>query len=157
MKPKWTREEELNFLTGVKEGKSFDELGKIHERSPSGLHLRLKKIVYENIKNGKKVSGMAKMLNTPVDKVKQYYYDYKKFSERKVLQNGGSLSESKVKSDNIQPKKHVDDKLKRIEKENILMKEVLENLELKRKLNRLVKDGKLDKKVISNIKNLSKK
>lgn len=84
MKPVvWDKNEELKFLQEIASGKSMEIIAKEHDRSASALDLRLKKIIFDNITAGKKEESMAKLLNMPHDKVKQYFYEYKGFLEKK--------------------------------------------------------------------------
>lgn len=181
---RWTREEELNLIKDISGGESLEKLATKHNRTTSAIELRLKKIIYENATAGKSLEDLAKLLNIPIDKTRQYFYSYKEFREKHtgavdavipalpptkpeplpnqsqqpvilpnqsqqpvVLMTGGSGSEKmdKIKS-----------KLKKMEEENRLIKLIVENKELTHKLNKLIKEGKIDESVKKLIKLLRK-
>src|ERR1700744_2554056 len=79
----WTQEEELKLLKEITNGQTLDNLALVHDRSSSALELRLKKIIYDNVSAGQTERAMAKLLNLPEDKIKQYFYEYKGFIEKK--------------------------------------------------------------------------
>lgn len=216
MKPVvWDKNEELNFLQEIASGKSMDNIAKDHDRSASALDLRLKKIIFDNITAGKKEESMAKLLNMPQDKVKQYFYEYKGFLEKKgklndtvnevktnvdqpvinndkqsiianppkqtliitnpsnpetniinkpvikpsnivltggkdvkktISDNNMSAASKKSISDNTLMSKLMD-KNKKIEMENNYMKNVLDNINMRKQINKLIEKGILDKKI----------
>ena len=82
MKSRWTKEEELEFIKGVADGKSMDDLSQVHDRTSTALELRLKKIVYDNMVKGKSAEGLARNLHIHKDKVLQYYFSYIDFREK---------------------------------------------------------------------------
>ena len=82
MKSRWTKEEELEFIKGVADGKSMDELSQVHDRTSTALELRLKKIIYDNMSKGKNAEGLARNLHIHKDKVLQYYFSYIDFREK---------------------------------------------------------------------------
>lgn len=83
MQPRWTESEEIKFIRGIIKGKSFDELSIAHSRTSTALELRLKKIIYENITRGKTASKLAEMLKIKKERIRQYYYAYMDFLEKK--------------------------------------------------------------------------
>lgn len=190
----WTSQEEIEFLKGISNKISIDELSKKHNRTPSAMELRLKKIVHENIKNGKSEEGLAKLLNLDIEKIKQYNYEYKAFIEKKEdhgitnnqtastlidkqVMNGGTSSKltieppTKTKTINMYNKKlsstntKLEDagttkekfikKITKLKKENKFMREVVDNRELRKKINQMIKDGSLDKKFKSVLKKIT--
>lgn len=82
MNNRWTHEEELRLIKGISEGKQFNVLSTEFGRSESALELRLKKIIYENIKAGKSASLLARSMNIPEDKINQYYYSFAEHLEK---------------------------------------------------------------------------
>jgi len=79
MNNRWTVQEESKLLKLLASGKTCKELTGGFNRSENALELRLKKIIYENITNGKEPERIAVLLNYPKDKVMQYYYSYKDY------------------------------------------------------------------------------
>lgn len=168
MPERWSRDEEKLLLQEIKEGKTFSEISKIHDRTPTGLELRFKKIIYENVQKGKNISELAKKLNMKEDKLNQYYYEYKGFAEKKTANTTNSVnSVNSVKPTvNIDANTHTntqevthtggsleDDKIKKIHRENLIMKEILNNIAMKKKIIELVKKGLLNKRVLELFKN----
>jgi hypothetical protein len=173
-KSRWTREEELNLIKDISLGTTLDSLAIKHNRSVSAMELRLKKIIYENASEGKSLESISKLLNIPEDKVRQYFYSYKEFREKhtglvddvipvinnqsksndihqsKSEQTGGSKGGSDEKMNKIKSK------LRKMEEENRIIKLIVENKELTHKLNKLIKEGKLDESVKKLIKILRK-
>jgi hypothetical protein len=175
----WTKDEERKLLNAISQGQTFDNISKIHNRSPNALELRLKKIIYDNIIKSSDASQMiqklASILKLPQDKVNQFYYEYKGFIEKKqpehkTIQIDQNLSnqsagapaptinlsinsvEKKNKSIDIDEKNR---KIDILQKENKLMRDILDNIKMKNKIKKLIKDGKLNKKIKSKIFNLS--
>jgi len=206
-KPLWSKTEEINFIRDIISGKSFIELSSKYNRSPNALELRLKKIIFDNIESKKTEEKLSQMLKIPVDKIKQYYYEYKGFLEKKgkldtniKLELGsepklelGSEPKIEFRSEpKSEPKLEEFDhklelfpdfkqnndydellnnnkdseyfreeklnkyknKLKKLEKENKIMKCIIDNYELKQKMNNMIEDGLMNKRITSIIKDL---
>lgn len=175
MPTSWTKEEEKQLIKELKEKKTFEELSKIHNRSISALMMRYNKIIYDNVEAGKDKNKLAKLLGISVDKITQAYYEHKAFMEKKeVIKNDGKdeqVSESKsVKSNKSKSEVKISDKpektdpedlskykkmmskLALLQKENQIMKELIENLKLKKSLNKTIDDEVLYKEVMKVIK-----
>lgn len=170
-KSRWTSEEELNLVKDISTGISLEILAEKHDRPITAIELRLKKIIYGNVSSGKTIQQISKLLNLPEDKIKQHYYSYKDYKEKyenihnlhkqnsqpidppfgKSNQHGGSVTKEQG-SFNDKKLDKIDTKLKKIELENKILRLIVENKDLTHKLNRLIKDGKVDK----SIKNLIK-
>lgn len=168
-KSRWTRDEELNLIKDISAGVSLEKLAEKHNRSISAIELRLKKIIYENMLAGKSLDMISKLLNISEDKTRQYFYSYKEFKEKHTglvddinisnkidneekqnveIQSGGKSSNEKMDK--------IKSKLKKMEEENKIIKLIVENKELTHKLNKLIKDGKLDESVKKLIKIIRK-
>jgi hypothetical protein len=185
--PEWSRQEEESLLRELASGMSREELSVKHNRSSSAIDLRIKKIVFDNVTDGKTEDRMAKMLNVPQETIKQYYYEYKGFLEKKgkfesAVSNIKSGADGSIVNGNgngngngntvvepvgkpaIEPTKLMTStklpdqsrkdqvggaisKLQRIERENVYMKAILENIEMKKQIGKLVKAGVIDKSV----------
>jgi uncharacterized protein YdaU (DUF1376 family) len=174
MPQSWSKDEEKQLLKEIKEGKNFDDLAKVHNRSISALIMRFNKIIYENIEGGKSKGSLAKLLNITVDKVNQSYYEHKAFLEKKGIENevktkdtesqkstksNKSASSASTKSTKSTKTQNDGDKLKKInerlnilEKENKLLKELIENMKLKKKLGDKLNNNDLLKEVLQIIK-----
>jgi|SaaInlStandDraft_4_1057021.scaffolds.fasta_scaffold02174_6 DNA-binding transcriptional ArsR family regulator len=88
MSNKWNKDEELQVIKAISNGKSINEISEIHSRSPSAIELRLKKIIYENYAIEKRsFKDLSKLLKLDTDKIAQYYYSYKDFREKHTQGN----------------------------------------------------------------------
>lgn len=225
---KWTKEEEVELIKDVANGLQFEHIGIKRNRSNSAVELRLKKIVYENIIAGRSFEKMSKMLNLPVDKLRQYFYSYKDFKEKHTTHvdditnlkanysdifgekrishsvnpvreikehkehkeckehkkipdyTGNSCVFSKIQNDidELRESHHhvlkrseesvhnhhggskidnLENKIKQLELENKLINLVVENKNLNSQLNKLIKEGKVDKNIKVAIKNIRSK
>lgn len=169
MPTSWTKEEEKQLIKEIKDKKTFEELAKIHNRSISALMMRYNKIIFDNIEAGKDKSKLAKLLGITTDKITQAYYEHKAFIEKKeVIKNDGKEeSETKStkstksvksqKSEKQEPEdlgkyKKMMNKLALLQKENQIMKEVIENLKLKKSLKKTIDDESVYKEVLKIIK-----
>ncbi len=164
MPTSWTKEEEKQLITELKENKSFEELSKIHDRSISALMMRYNKIIFDNIEAGKSKKSLAKLLNTTVDKITQSYYEHKAFMEKKAT----IKNEEKVNSNTKDEEKTVNKELKKdeekdkstklletlrlLQKENKILKNILENLENKKQLEKTLNNKELYTYVIKILK-----
>ena len=176
MPQSWSKDEEKQLLKEIKSGKTYIELAKIHSRSISALIMRFNKIIYENIENKKTKSSLAKLLNITIDKINQGYYEHKAFLEKKGIEKKSIEKPVKTKStvtskSTVTPKStkpiktsNTEDKIKIynkkiniLEKENKLLKELNENMKLKKKLGQKINNNDLLKKVLHVIKSNRKK
>ncbi len=182
-KSRWTREEELTLIKDIADGQTLDMIATKHGRSTSAMELRLKKIIYENASSGKSLEYISKLLKLSEDKVRQYFYSYKEFKEKHTglvddvipsnvpsnvpvvnSQTGGfntsgpnpniglnlSTNSKKEKVDKIEGK------LKKLELENKILRLIVENKDLTHRLNKLIKEGKVDKSIKGLIKTIRK-
>lgn len=78
---RWGSDDKIELMRLYANGKSYDEIGKVLDRSPNAIKLRLEAIVYENLVKGKPVSMITRMLNTDQDTIKQLYYSHKSFRQ----------------------------------------------------------------------------
>lgn len=76
---RWDTDEKIKLMKAFSEGKSFDEIGKLLNRSANAIKLRLESIVYDNLVNGKSIDVLTRMLHTSQDNIKQLYYSHKSF------------------------------------------------------------------------------
>lgn len=170
-KTRWTREEELNLVRNIAGGGTLDIIALNNNRSLSAVELRLKKIICENVESGKSISDISKLLNMPEEKVRQYFYSYKDFKEKHSGIIGGSnppnqsnISVNSIasieKSLNLQQGgksskiNKIEKKLKKIELENKILRLIVDNKDLTHKLNKLIKEGKVDKSIKELIKKI---
>ncbi len=164
MPQSWSKDEEKQLLKEIKEGKKFDDLAKIHDRSVSALIMRFNKIIYENIEGGKSKGSMAKLLNITLDKVNQSYYEHKAFLEKKGIQNEVKKKDTEHdKSDKSEKlnlsNKNEEEKLQKIinrlnivETENKLLKRIIENMKLKKNLGKKINNNDLLREVLNLLK-----
>ncbi len=164
-KPLWTKDEEIRFLKDISKGMDIVKISEKYNRSVNALELRLKKIIYDNIESGKKDSELARKIKLPEDKIKQYYYEYKGFIEKKkskqeninVKSESIKNSEINMVNNDITDEKsqinnigNVDNIKNKLESENLLLRELIENIKLKRYVHKLMQTNIID----DNIKSL---
>lgn len=164
-KPLWTKDEEIRFLKDISKGMDIVKISEKYNRSVNALELRLKKIIYDNIESGKKDSELARKIKLPEDKIKQYYYEYKGFIEKKkskqeninVKSESIKNSEINIVNNDITDEKsqinnmgNVDNIKNKLESENLLLRELIENIKLKRYVHKLMQTNIID----DNIKSL---
>lgn len=183
---KWTKEEELCLIKDVANGLQIEHIAMKRNRSNSAIELRLKKIIFENIVAGRSVETMAQKLHLSVDKINQYFFAYKDFKDKHSSNaNNLDIYADKKKSDNPMFSKlhkeiedlkdnisdknnlnvqhgglklgNLENKIKKLELENKLIHLIVENKELNSQLNKLIKEGKVDKNVKTVLKNLREK
>ncbi|ARF08789.1 hypothetical protein Catovirus_1_839 [Catovirus CTV1] len=153
-KPLWTKEEEIEFVKDISNGKELNDLAGKYNRSANALGLRLKKIIYDNIESGRSEKKLANITKISEDKIKQYYYEYKGFIEKKNktieknknLEGGGD--QSIQNSDNNSYMNKID----KMEKENKIMNTIIQNIHLKKDIHKLIKSGVIDPKIKQFIK-----
>jgi hypothetical protein len=169
MNNRWTIEEESKLLKSISTGKTCKELCGGFNRSENALELRLKKIIFENISNGKPADRISTLLNMPKDKIMQYYYSYKDYVDKQQnKQSGGDINVSEkinqtTKLEQINKNMNINtnnisggyDNLENLETQNKKMKLLIENYILKQKLSKILKarDNKLYKETIKTLIN----
>ena len=170
MPTSWTKDEEKQLIKEIKDKKTFEELSKIHNRSISALMMRYNKIIYNNVEAGKDKSKLAKLFGITTDKITQAYYEHKAFMEKKEVIKNDIKEESESKSiksiksqksekkekeepvEDLSKYKRMMTKLALLQKENQIMKEVIENLKLKKSLKKTIDDETIYKEVLKIIK-----
>jgi len=132
MNSRWTTEEKNKLIKLYSNKKTFAEIGKILNRSPNAIKLRIEAIIYTNLAKNKSPKDIAKSLNIDMDTLKKHYYSHKSFKENR----GEKVVD--ISFDNIKQNKLTD--------ENRILEEILKNYEMKKKIKKLYKANKLDKK-----------
>jgi len=157
-KSRWTREEELQLIKSISTGQNIESISKTHNRTPSAIDLRLKKIVYENMQSGKSISHLSKLLKLPSDKIQQYFYSYKEFLEKHnvktqeptIIKQDENPLQDKLKSafkESQGGSKLPNNIVHDLEIENKILKLIVDNRELRHRLNKLIKEGRVDKSI----------
>lgn len=156
---KWTREEELNFIKEISQGLQINQLAIKHNRTTSSMELRLKKIIYENVLAGKSIDTISKALKLSQEMIRQYFISYKEFRDKykgvadidnidpdliKVTSDQQNLLKNDVQTGGDVLVRKVNNKIKQLETENKIIKTIIENKELRAKMNKMVKDGVID-------------
>jgi hypothetical protein len=169
---KWTREEELNFIKEISQGQQIEQLATKHNRSTSSMDLRLKKIIYENVLAGKSIDTISKALKLTQDIVRQHFISYKEFREKykgvadidnvnpdliKITSDQQNLIKNDVQSGGDMLVSKVNNKIKQLESENNMIRTIIENKELRAKMNKMVKDGTIDYNVKLLIREFNKR
>jgi len=183
---KWTKDEEKKLLISLSAGKTLDKIAAEHSRSVNALELRLKKIVYDNITGGKTEASLSNILKIQQDKIKQYYYEYKSFLEKKsksidsqlkipqteitAKHMGGNNELPKPAEHTKEPREQnevshkqneemsketilkVFNHIKKMGKQNKILKNIVENAELKEKIKSLAEKGLIKKEILDYFK-----
>ena len=108
----WTQDKELELITMIKNNINVEDIAKRFNKSKHEIELRLGKIIHENLKGNKTIDIISKLINMSNDKIVKYHCLYK---------------------DNKKVDDSVDNKIDKLEKENKLLKLIIENEELKKK------------------------
>ncbi len=171
----WTKEEEKKLLASIASGQPLENIALNHNRSKNAVELRLKKIIYDNVIKSSDTSSiinkLASILKLPPDRINQYYYEYIGFIEKKQPIAPQTLSQNSIQPNSIQTNSIAQtqqlsqqggiitqkNKIDIIQKENQIMKDILENIKMKNRIRKLIKDGKLNKKIKTKIYKLSRK
>ncbi len=128
---RWSPEEELKFIKAIKNGKTFEELSPIHNRSVNALFLHLKKIIHRNITKGISQNKISLMLNIPVSDVNRYYFAYEDFlkaHEQKIVKNTVP-PQADTKNFNIAQNDVIENKI--LKRENKLLKQLLSDIKIR--------------------------
>lgn len=181
---RWSKDEEKKLLVSLSEGKSLDKIAAEHNRSTNATELRLKKIIYDNVSSGRSEESLSKITKIPLDKVKQYHYEYKGFLENKsksiddklgisriIEKHAGGSDPQPIKAkeesgiivrqpEKIEKIEKIDDDallklhkyIKKIGKQNKILKRIAENAELREKIKTLAEQGKINKKILDYFK-----
>jgi len=78
---RWTPNDKITLMKYYSEGKSYDDISKLLDRTPLAIKLRLESIVYDNLAKGKSIDLLTRMLKTDQDTIKQFYYSHKSFKQ----------------------------------------------------------------------------
>mgnify|MGYP000959043906 CR=1 FL=1 len=172
-KPLWSKSEEISLIKDIRNKKTLEELTIKYDRTLSALELRLQKIIHDNVNAGKSFETLSDIIGLPYEKLKQYYYEYcgyidKKQRNKKILPDkpiqtksldnsnsandsinisGGSVNDF-VDKNNVKHEEHNIHEYERLERENKLMKLILNNIEMKKKIKYYIDQNILDASVI---------
>ena len=86
MTRKWDNNDKIILMKTYAGGGSYAEIGKMLDRSPNAVKLRLETIVYQNLVKGKNPIAIANTLNTDIENIKKLYYAHKSFREGRGLE-----------------------------------------------------------------------
>lgn len=163
---KWTKDEELELIKDISFGLNLNRIGEKHNRTASAIEMRLKKIIYENVSAGRSFDHISKLLKMNTDRIRQYFKSYKDFKEKHTEKMDVFDNYSNLTTHGNNPtdqfggaknnSKTLDTKIKQLELENKLVSLVVENKNLTLELNKLIKDGKVDKNIKNIIKEIRK-
>jgi hypothetical protein len=152
---KWTIEEESKMLKMIQNKNKIKDISLLFNRSENAIELRLKKIIYENINNGKSIEFISKILNLSKDKIKKYYNSYvdrikkdnkykkrlnnlkikdldKEINNNKDINNNKEINNKDINNKDINNNKEIE----YIKNENLKLKLLLKNYILKIKIMR---------------------
>lgn len=152
----WTHDEELKMLKLIRNKISIEEIAKKHDRDIHSIELRLQKIIYENISiNNNDAKTVSLTLNLPYEDVIHKYQSYKSAIESNKELNR-ELNRELNKEINEERDQELDLKIKKLERENKLIRLILENKVLHKKLNEQIKKNNINKNILDIIKNMRK-
>lgn len=159
---RWDSAEKIQLMKLYSQGRTYEDIASLLNRSPNAVKLRVESIVYDNLSKGKDMGLLVKTLNKSPDMIKQLYYSHKSFKESR----GEEVSNIEFgKYDSMiggktQPKVlhgGMDRRIERIEKENKVLRGIIENYKMKRQIRKLYANGKLDNKSVEMYEMINKK
>jgi hypothetical protein len=164
---KWTPEEELKFITAIKNGISLEKLSNIHNRTQSALELRLKKIIYSKILDGMSKNKISSLLNISLQNVEQYYYSYMSWLESKQTKQIKQTEQieqpkinkiTKINKNNKHQynNTNIELEIKLLKKENKLLKLLLSDISIRKYIYDRYRNRKLDEKTMKILEGLIK-
>lgn len=175
-KPLWSKNEEISLIKDIRNKKTLDELAEKYDRTLSALELRLQKIIHDNINAGKSFETLSDIMGLSSEKLKQYYYEYCGYIDKKqrnkkapdvslktkVHENINNLSDpTNLSGGFVDGSADIVDKNKRefganeydrLEKENRFLQLILDNIDLKKKIKYYIDQGILDGSVLELLK-----
>jgi DNA-binding Lrp family transcriptional regulator len=164
---RWDKDEKARLIHLFSEGKSFTEIAEKLNRSESAIRLRLQTIAYDGIAKGMRAADLADTLKADTDTVIQMFYTHRDFKESrgeevisleaatKLLfgqrkgkaapKNRDDISEllNDSKSSGSSKSKSKSSEVDRLTEQNRIMEAIINNRDLRKKIKKLYKDGKL--------------
>jgi hypothetical protein len=145
----WTQDEELELIKSIKNRVPIEEIAIKHNRDINSIDRRLQKIIYENItRNGKDAKSISLALNISYDDVIKKYKLYKLYKEEEERKN--------INIPDVENVVNIDQKIEKLERENKLIRLILENKILHKKLNEQINKNKINKNILDVIKDMRK-
>ena len=187
---RWDKDEKEKLIKMYSDKKSFEEIAEELDRSESAIRLRLETIIYDGIAKGIKPNALQKQLNTNLQAIMQMFYTHRSFKESKGedvisldevnrifnLSNDAipkssktdksersvkSVKSSKSDNDNYDLPLSTDPELIKLEKQNRIMKSIIDkreirkvNRDLKKKIKKLHKNNELSSNEIKMLESL---
>ena len=148
----WSKIEELNFVKDIANSKTMDELSIKYVRTKEELQHRLSKIIYDNIISGKSIDKVSAILKIPLDKSQSLFNSYitsnaHLLKDKPQQMQPQHMQPQHIQAPNIQKSGCVND-FKFLENENKIMKIIIENKNLKKEINDLIKLGRVNKEIL---------
>jgi hypothetical protein len=153
----WSKIEELNFVKDIANSKTMDELSIKYVRTKEELQHRLSKIIYDNIISGKSIDKVSAILKIPLDKSQSLFNSYITANAHLLKDKPQQMQpqhmqpqhkqSQQMQAPNIQKSGCVND-FKFLENENKIMKIIIENKNLKKEINDLIKLGRVNKEIL---------
>jgi hypothetical protein len=138
----WTEKEEIELINNLRNKLSLEEIALRHKRSIHSIESKIEKIIYDNITfNGNDIKKISIAFNIPIEEVIKKYNNYKIFFEKK---------EKPININDIEKK------IEKLERENRLIKAILDNNDLNRKLNDEINNKRINKNIKNILKQLRK-
>lgn len=169
MNKRWNKEEEKKLIELFINQPNYELIADRLSRSSSATKLRMESIVYDNLIGGKNINEIALKLNRTPDQIAEMYYMHKNFKKGKgeIVQDITLFkqNERKVGADMQKDQKGgafsgsggtpvIRNNISKIEKENHIMKMIIDNYHMKKNIARLYRAGKIDRGMIHRLKHI---
>ena len=148
---KWTHNEEKDLVLKLRSGTQMKNIAESSGRSYGAIKERLKKIIFENIKNidnNDEVQKVASYLNLDSKLIKNYYIAY----EGRLKEQSKHPKQEQPKQDQPKQEQPKQDQPTQsggtnmtVKKQNEVLEDIIKNHDLKKKIGKLIKTKQLDK------------
>ena len=135
---RWSSDDKIKLIKLYSDGNTFEEIGKVLDRSQNAIKLRLESIVYENLTKGKSILLLSKMMKKDKETLKQLYYSHKSFKQARNEVTKDIIFTEEKKSNNKE-------QINNMKYENEILDIILKNYKLKDEIKILYNDNKLNK------------
>jgi DNA primase len=165
---KWTLDEEKKLVLKLRGGYQMKTIAEESGRSYGAIKERLKKIIFENIKdinNQNEVEKVSRSLNLDKELIGKYYYDYEKRLQPKQEQpkqeqpkqeqpKQEQPKQEQPKQEQEQPKPIEQTGGQNLKRQNEMLEDIVKNYELKKQIGNLIRNKKLDEETKDILKKL---
>ena len=152
---KWTLDEEKKLVLKLRGGYQMKTIAEESGRSYGAIKERLKKIIFENIKdinNQNEVEKVSRSLNLDRELIGKYYHDYEKRLQPPQEQPQEPKQEPKQEPSQVKPIEQIGGQS--LKRQNEMLEDIVKNYELKKQIGNLIRNKKLDKETKDILKKL---